>query len=941
MIQSAKHLLAPKAKAGFSLVEVSFVMLLVGVVITPIILNQNAQNATTNQQMQSLENTTLNDTDVIELLQNPGRKKTLIKDITENMAEVALGANIIDKNLDSQDEFYVASNYLDNMAFFFTNTGTPTEPVYKYKLPTVSGKMMSTDQKTFFLRTSNGKYVPLFSYQWEFWDQSSNSNDENQNTSEGTYLVRGELKVFETSAMAQTKLTTVLSSTQIDSITTNFNLRNTKKVEDIKKKIPRVLINFTFDMSRGACYSPATSQYSRRLTYNTTSWATLPYISYDSNQGLLCAPYFQPSNNSPGSPWDSGKVESTTGNGTYQPDYYDIYYNDGTGWNDAADGDDRQLFWTNGKPQSDKEELWGASATAMGFAEFYKTATAIWYQATEGDGFSSLPSSGGYKIQRPRLNTNPTMNFDDGDFDKTALNYIRCYNHNNTKGSYSAKIKYNTVRTGGSPSTINLGATLRPWASDVFGPNSLPEASRPTSLFYPQEQCAQYNSTWKTPANNFKTPPVLGAWQGDYTGTVAPLPANLFEVNAAFSRFWIRQNGGDFGGEVFVTVEAARMAISDKVGPVGNIVANFKPGIFAAQSIEPVWSDNGDNGDLSPEEQRWISGVEFQRSAALISMFELLTQDTSYKKMFEVSLMLNTPLDPTTTNSTTLTPTTFQKYPDSSTPSYTPSLEDMLSKAKLSDTSQSQFKEVMKHLYGMNRLLGDFQRPTSSTTWTGVTNPTGDKNYRHLANYDYFNVKQSISDFRQMLKDTAQTQCRKDLGILLTDTSDGRCNDNDSSEWRKHKGYDHYVNIIFFPSDMSGNSTRTDPPKNNSTGNINDTTWSNSWASPGYLENDLKKMIPDDIIGEFAPNADAFKGHITYVLVVHKDMHSRLKERVTWLKNEMQAKSVPYLYKEVNSVKDYENFFNSNLLGRFDDASKNGHSGSDDFSNMKPDNYEY
>jgi len=950
MNQHTKQRTKALKQKAYSLIEVSFVMLLVGVVITPIILSQNAQNALFERSLKSLESSNLNDTALIELLQNTSRKSELVKEITQAMAELATGAKIVDKNIASREELYDPlatsnGNYINTLNTFFINIAPSGPPVYAYKLPNEPNQQISTSQKTFFLKSSNGKYIPLFTYNWEFRDQSSNTNDENQNTSTGTYLVRGELKIYEiASPVAQRSLSTVVQSTPTESITSNFNVRNDQQVQALKSKIPRVLINFTFDMSRGACYSPATSQYSRRLTYGSASWATIPHISYNSGKGLLCAPYFEPSTNNmayggaTASPWANGDVYEGI---ILKPHWYDIYYND-----------TNKLFWTEGGGPI-KQSVWTANPVAMGFAQLYQDT----WQQTEHipNTHSSMPSgkvspnvSATYEIRRPILRTGTIRNFDDGDFDKTALNYLRCSSYNGSK---------------------NVGAwrTGDLWAADVHGPNENTFNDSSSTSYYPaQSNCRQFNASWRTPANLDLTFPIhsvnpLKYFPNYYVDSLSPDPliadfpnggqhpqgsSALTNKQWGFSRFWIRQNAGNYGGEVFTTVEAARMAISGNLGPIGATTAwndtAYSTQKFwansAARTMETVWSDD----DKAVEEQRWISGVEFQRSAALITMFRLLDQSNDYKQRFEVSLMLNNP-GQTTEGSSANNPTTYVPYPDATNLPYNPTWVQKLTKATIRDATQAQFKEVMKHLYGMNRLLGSVSPP--SGFGSPFTN-AGTANYRHLANLGRFDVKKSIEDFRRMLTETAQLKCQQDLGLTLGLPAGTPCNNAD--EWSKHLGYDHYVNIIYFPSDMSGNSSssRFNPSKNNSNGELNTAAADNLKKDLGIM-NDPTSMIPEfgasitRITDAFDPANDPFEDKITYVLVVHKDQHDYLKERVRCLEDLMRNRNVPFVYKEVDSVRDYEDFVDQDLIRLFQDKSEGGTAGTGEFNNMNPEDYEY
>jgi hypothetical protein len=134
---------------------------------------------------------------------------------------------------------------------------------------------------------------------------------------------------------------------------------------------------------------------------------------------------------------------------------------------------------------------------------------------------------------------------------------------------------------------------------------------------------------------------------------------------------------------------------------------------------------------------------------------------------------------------------------------------------------------------------------------------------------------------------------------------------------------------------MSGNSERTlTSSHKNADGTLKSTPTTN-------LQNELKLMIPNNIDLDFAPSSDPFKDKITYVLVVHKDQHEQLKGRVEWLRNEMRSKGVPVVYEEVGSVKDYERFFNGDLLQLFKEKSEGGTAATGEFNNMEADDYSY
>jgi hypothetical protein len=885
MIQQAKKRIKSSIKAGFSLIEVSFVLLLVGAVIIPVILNQNAQSQLDNLQVQSLENNNLTDTELLALLASPAKKAEFVKEITDAMIALTTGAKIVDNNVTSKEALYdplatSQGNYLDTLSTFFNDTGGSGKYKYEFKLPTEPGQKIVTAQKTFFLETSNGKFVPIFTYKWEFRDQSSNTNDENQTTSAGTYLVRAELKIYDIpSPVAQNSPTTLAIATAPKNKTTTFNVRNEALVQDIKTESPKVLINFTFDMSRGACHSPATTPYSRRLTRGSEKRAQINYISYDSGKGLLCAPYFAPSTNNSGptaSPWADGNVFDGL---DFKPEWYDIYYN--------KKNPGGQLFWTGAGVATYKEDEITRPGGAMGHAVYWNGTD---FKSAVETFVPAMPSASNYTLRIPKLTSSPTRNFPDGDFDKNALNYIRCMSYASPLSGGAGKTNYAATFTFSGPY----------WASHFYGPNT----ANPSADLWMQRMCKNYNNSWRTPSNTFMSP--------DYyisTETTAFGGKQL-----AFSRFFVTQNLGDYGGDTFANLEAARMAISS------NEQALFTAG-------QQFWADGGVRtmdtvyswDDGADEEARWISGVEFQRSAALMTIFRLLSQPPQTQEKFEVSVMLNDP-SATTSNSG---PTTYKAYPHDSSGS----LADKLTKGTIGNPSQDQFKDVMKHLYGMNRLLDSGSGPN------GPFANAGSASNRHLANKNYFDVKQSILDFRNMLKETAQLKCQQDKGLPLSLTPVPSPCDAPAT-WKKHLGYDHYVNVIYFPSDMSGDS------------NVVDRMKSPSGVLGGTPEGELIRalenyMIPIDIDNAFAPLGDPFKGKITYVLVVHNDQNSHLHTRVQWLKAQMQAKGVDVVLKKVKGAEDYETFLNKKLLKLFEDKTEGGTAGCSEFNNMKPEDYTY
>jgi hypothetical protein len=59
----------------------------------------------------------------------------------------------------------------------------------------------------------------------------------------------------------------------------------------------------------------------------------------------------------------------------------------------------------------------------------------------------------------------------------------------------------------------------------------------------------------------------------------------------AFSSLFLRKNAGNFGGNTFVNLEAARMAISSNVNDIGDPSAQFWAD-GAAKDMETVWSSD-------------------------------------------------------------------------------------------------------------------------------------------------------------------------------------------------------------------------------------------------------------------------------------------------------------------------------------------------------------
>jgi hypothetical protein len=135
MFQHLKNMSKRLVLAGYSLVEVSFVLMMVGVIIVPVLLNQTAQQELLTNQLTPIENANLTSTELISLLTNSPHKRTeLVKEISEQMVELAQGSKIVDKNMSARDELFSGA-YLDNTATFFEDTDPSANVNYEYILP--------------------------------------------------------------------------------------------------------------------------------------------------------------------------------------------------------------------------------------------------------------------------------------------------------------------------------------------------------------------------------------------------------------------------------------------------------------------------------------------------------------------------------------------------------------------------------------------------------------------------------------------------------------------------------------------------------------------------------------------------------------------------------------------------------------------------------------
>jgi hypothetical protein len=319
---------------------------------------------------------------------------------------------------------------------------------------------------------------------------------------------------------------------------------------------------------------------------------------------------------------------------------------------------------------------------------------------------TALPASPGtYRLLRPNLNLKSTnFYFPDGDFDYQALNKIRCANYDyNPKDMEVSPNKWDKRYIWG---LITLQNTS-PFNSNVQSCGGVSSAGPSSFLAIQQGIGASYT---------FKS-----------GGVNPPTPYNL-------------------NANKQMALEIARMPL----------LANYT-GIGDSTYGRLSTLDN----DTIIEPQRWISGLEFQRSASLMAIFSLLNGKLDLREKLSISTVLNS------TNST------------SSAPIIQPSSPAALSTYQNTGTS---FQTLMKHLYGINRRTS----------------------YAHLAKGNQYNLKTSLEDYISSLKNMAKANC-----LETSDLSTTQCERDKNI--KNYDPYERYVNIVFLPSEMSADANMLEP----------------------------------------------------------------------------------------------------------------------------------
>ncbi|XVJ51238.1 MAG: prepilin-type N-terminal cleavage/methylation domain-containing protein [Vampirovibrio sp.] len=715
-----------KYSQGFTLVEVTFVMLIVGVLILPILMQQNGLNQLSDFNLKNLESGDLSVEDLQSALGQPSQKTQLVTTLADLIMQQASMGHFVDHNLTAQGDILNAEYYLNNQATFFD------AETKVYTLPTEEDATLALDTShTYFVPVTvegHSKFVPAFNYQWVFQDQSSNTLGGESNTSTGSYLIRAELQVFDVNSdvtplsSANTAVASIDVDTPLDTFNTNANIRFNEDIEQMRSKaqeIPKTLLTFTFDLSKGACYSPATSQFSPRLI-RRRKWTGLDLISVNTStieesntKGLLCAPYFAPSLYNSSAPHSEGRVTET---GLLKPSWYDIYHNNGVD----------KLFWTLDSTDTgeDKTDLYDSlPVTSLGRAIAAVGTTLNYFSMT------ALPTSPStYRLLRPNLNLKSNnFYFPDGDFDYQALNKIRCANYD-----------YNPKDMGILPNKWDkryIWGLITPQNTSPF--NSNVQACGGTSASSPSSFLAIQQG-------------IGASYTFKPSGVNPPTPYNL-------------------NANKQMALEIARMPL----------LANYT-GIGDATYGRLSTLDN----DTIIEPQRWISGLEFQRSASLMAIFSLLNGGSDLREKLSVSTVLNS----SNTNS--------------SDPVVQPSSPAPLSTYQNTGTS---FQTLMKHLYGINRRTS----------------------HAHLAKGNQYNLNASLEKYIFSLKATAKANCLETSTLTST-----QCGGNKNI--KKYDPYERYVNIIFLPSEMSADASILEPENTTSLNN-----GLNSMLNPSEIKDKL------------------------------------------------------------------------------------------------------
>jgi|GEM_PF-5413720 len=296
--------------SAFTLMEVAFVMLIFGVLVLPVVTQQNQFNGYQNMGLQDLSDAGISSIEIAEVLKLEGRRKALINETSKIMMQQGSMGRYTDANISSYDDLF-------NLANTF-NTGN----FYNARSKEFNLTNHTTPMRTFYMAGSDGRFVPLFNYQWRF-ENNANLNPSTTMT-DGSILMSTIIMIYEVNnASVANDSVTIPSGRLIDSITTNSTLQDATAILEAKSFIggSKVLVNLTIDLSETTCFSPATKSHNARNDY--TPWTTLnsiaAFTSNGSEGGYLCAPYLNSSPN-----------VGTFSSGTLRTYEYDIYANNGS-----------------------------------------------------------------------------------------------------------------------------------------------------------------------------------------------------------------------------------------------------------------------------------------------------------------------------------------------------------------------------------------------------------------------------------------------------------------------------------------------------------------------------------------------------------------------------------------------------------------------------------
>ena len=728
-----KYFIAPKTISAFSLVEASFVISILAILILPIMIQQVKLNE--SNQSQNLGSQALTESQALVSLADETKRNNYIEDIASKLAALSAKGIVVSQNLGGEAEIYNPANALNlDTSFLDSTTG-------EYELHLETDATMTFGEKTFYMQTSDtGNFIPVFNYAWKLRDRSFNdlanlNANTSTNTSRGSFLVNAELVIYpvDYTQVQNNSSSTVTASASMPLLSLNslFNFRANaliQKAKEVSLQANQVLLTFTFDFSGGACHFPASSYYNERQG-RRERWGMINLISSvdtdPSRPGRYCSPFLMPNNtNNNGA---SGTITGSTT--TLNSSDYDIYYNDGS----------YQLFYgdtTNSKVSKLSNLPLGSLATGSLFSGSALLSS------------TNLPNTSlTYSLLRPKLDagglflpltyTPPTVDPesstsyqftspDVGDVDWLSLKEVRCNNQNYNGWDSSSSDAY------GGPTA---GSSLTNYTKET-GYTSLDAGY--TSLDY----------------LNFQAP---------FNTNISPSCTSPDESYYRFLQRGFESNTGtptilSTTNKTWWVLEGARMPfIAD----------------YSLASLPPIGPNSlgylAHPNDTIPEPQRWISGMEWQRSLALITMFELLkkstvnTTNTLYRGL-SVDLISNQSSgnSQSSVDDNNTTGTILFNGAD-------------WTKAEFNAITSTNFKTLMKKLYSINRRM-----PTASD--------------RTLAKGKQYHLKDSLETYAEGLRDAAQLKCA-DAG-----NTSSHC--NNKKNWEQYT-YSKMVNVVFIPGEMS------------------------------------------------------------------------------------------------------------------------------------------